>query len=168
MPEPVRSQRPRRRLRPASLGGIVTAFAWGFAWRQMVRRSHQQEATAAATSRESEHPATAYETSDWDLAPVGLVYLGAFVLLVISCLVLIAAYPSSVHDVSRTLHMTPPGPQLQTNPGADLKAFRAKEQKRLETYYWVDRQKDLVHIPIEDAMKKLVQTGIPGFPKGQP
>ena len=93
---------------------------------------------------------------------------GTFALLVISCLVLIAAYPDSLHDVDRTVHIAPPGPRLQTNPGDDLKDFRAQEQKQLETYYWVDREKGLVHIPIEQAMKTLVQTGIPGFPKAQP
>lgn len=168
MPDRVRSQRPRRRARTMSLGGAVAAFAWGFAWRQMVRRSRGHEVAAAAAERESERPTTAYETSDWDLKPVWLVYLGTVGVLVISCLVLIAAYPSSVHDVSRALHFIPPGPQLQTNPGADLKKFRAAEEKRLDTYYWVDRQKGLVHIPIEEAMKKLAVSGIPGFPKAEP
>jgi hypothetical protein len=165
MPDRVRSQRPRRRARPASLGGTVAALAWGFAWRQMVRRARHHEAMAAAANRDSERPMTAYEPSDWELGPVAIVYGGTLVLLIVSCLVLIAAYPSSVHDVSRALHMTPPGPQLQTNPGADLKTFRAAEEKQLESYYWIDRQKGLVHIPIEEAMKKLVQTGIPGFAK---
>ena len=168
MPDRVRPQRPRRRARTMSLGGAVAAFAWGFAWRQMVRRSRGHEAVAAAAERESERPMTAYEMSDWDLGPVGFIYLGTFGLLVVSCLVLIAAYPGSVHDVDRTLHIAPPGPRLQTNPGADLKTFRAEEEKQLDTYYWVDRQKGLVHIPIEDAMKKLAVSGIPGFPKAQP
>ena len=168
MPDRVRSQRPRRRPRTVSLGGAVAALAWGYAWRQMVRRSRHHEAIAAAEQREGERPTTAYETSDWDVGPVGLIYLGTFALLVISCLVLIAAYPDSLHDVDRTVHIAPPGPRLQTNPGDDLKDFRAQEQTQLETFYWVDREKGQVHIPIEQAMKTLVQTGIPGFPKAQP
>jgi hypothetical protein len=168
MPDQVRSQQPRHRARKSSLGGAVAALAWGFAWRQMVRRSRQPEATVAAAQRESERPTTAYEMSDWDLGPVGIIYFGTFALLVSSCLVLIAAYPSSIRDVDRALHIAPPGARLQTNPGADLNDFRAKEQKQLESYYWVDRQKGVVHIPIEEAMKKLAQTGIAGFPKAQP
>ena len=164
MPERGRPHHRQRRAR-ASFGGAVAAMAWSYAWRQMARRSRQHDAKAAAAVRESEHPPTAYEPTDWHLGVVWLVYLGALALLVISCLVLIAAYPSSVHDVSRALHFAPPDPQLQTNPGADLKKFRAKEEKQLDTYYWVDRRKGIVHIPIEDAMKKLVRTGIPGFPK---
>ena len=167
MPDKIRTaRRSGGRPRTTSLGGLVAAFAWGIAWRQMVRRSRHHE--AAAAHRESERPTTAYESSDWDLRPVGLVYLGAFVLLVVSALVLIAAYPRSVRDADRTLHIAPAGPHLQTNPGADLTTFRAEEQKQIESVYWVDRSKGLVHIPIEDAMKKLVATGIPGFPKAQP
>jgi hypothetical protein len=162
-----RPQRPRRRPR-ASLGGAAAAMAWGYAWRQMVRHSRQQETMVAAAERESERPMTAYEVSDWNVGSVGLIYLGAFVLLVLSCLVLIAAYPASVHDVDRTVHIAPPGPRLQTNPGGDLKNFRAEEQKQLDTYYWIDRHKGLVHIPIAEAIKRLVQTGIPGFPQAQP
>lgn len=168
MPDRERAQRPRRRTRTGRLGGAVAALAWSFAWRQMVRRSRPREAVVAASERDSERPMTAYETSDWDLGPVGLIYLGAFALLVISCLVLIAAYPTSVHDVSRARHIAPPGPRLQTNPAGDLATFRAEEGRQLDTYYWVDRRKGLVHIPIDDAMKKLVATGIPGFPKAQP
>jgi len=165
MPDRTRTERPRRRARSTGLGGAIATLAWSFAWRQMVRRSRRHEAVAAAAEREGERPMTAYEPTDWELGPVALVYGGTLALLIISCLVLIAAYPSSVHDVSRALHFVPPGPQLQTNPGADLKKFRATEEKQLDTYYWVDRQKGLVHIPISQAMKKLVQTGIPGFPK---
>ncbi len=113
------------------------------------------------------NPATAYEPSDWDVGPVALVYAGLLALLVICCFVLIAAYPTSLPDVDRSLRSAPPGPRLQTNPGEDLQRFRAEEQKRLESYYWIDRQHGVVHIPIEQAMKKLVETGISGFPQAQ-
>ena len=108
---------------------------------------------------------TAYEASDWDLGPVALVYAGVLALLVISCTVLIAAYPRSLPDANRDLHIAPPAPRLQTNPAADLAKFRTEEAKRLNGYYWADRQKGIVHIPIEEGMKKLAATGIPGFPK---
>jgi hypothetical protein len=114
------------------------------------------------------NPATAYEPSDWNVGPVALVYAGLLALLVICCFVLIAAYPTALPDADRSLRSAPPGPRLQTNPGAELQRFRAEEQKRLDTYYWVDKQKGIVHIPIDEAMKKLVQTGIADFPKGEP
>jgi hypothetical protein len=112
------------------------------------------------------NPQVAYEPSDWSLGPVAMVYAGILVLIVISCFVLIAAYPHALPDVSRDLRITPPGPRLQTNPAADSEGFRAAEQKRLDSYYWIDRDKGIVHIPIDEAMKKVVETGLPGFPKG--
>jgi hypothetical protein len=114
-----------------------------------------------------ENPTTAFESSDWPLRPVAFIYLGIPVLLVISCFVLIAAYPNALPDVGRTLRIAPPGPRLQTDAAGDLQKFRADEERRLNTYYWMDKQKGIVHIPIDQAMKKLAATGAPGFPKGQ-
>ena len=57
------------------------------------------------------------------------------------------------------------GAALQIAPAQDLARFRAQEEKRLDTYYWVDKSKGIVHIPIAEAMKKLATEGIAGFPK---
>jgi hypothetical protein len=65
------------------------------------------------------------------------------------------------------LRISPPGPRLETNPEAELQRFRAEEEKRLNTYGWIDKQKGIVHIPIEEAMKNLARTGAPGFPERQ-
>jgi hypothetical protein len=116
---------------------------------------------------EQRNEKTAFETTDWQLAPIAGIYIGVLVLLVISCCVLIVAYPASLPDVGRTLRISPPGPRLQTDPASDLRAFRAEEEKRLNTYYWIDKQKGVAHIPIEQAMKKINATGIEGFQKGQ-
>jgi hypothetical protein len=98
---------------------------------------------------------------------VALVYAGILMLLAISCWALIAAYPSALRDVDRTLRIVPPGPRLQTDPQDDMKRFRAEEEKWLNTYHWIDKQKGIVHIPIEEAMKKLAMTGATGFPERQ-
>ena len=115
-----------------------------------------------------QRPKTAFEPTDWSLGPVALVYVGALVLLAVSCFVLIAAYPGSLPDVARTLRIKPPGPRLQTDPARDLQKFRAKEEERLNSYYWIDKEKGVVHIPIDQAMKKLATTGVAGFAKEQP
>jgi hypothetical protein len=99
---------------------------------------------------------------------VALLYVAIPVLLAISSFVLIWAYPNALPDVDRALHIAPPGPRLQTDAQGDLQRFRADEERRLDSYYWIDREKGTVHIPIEQAMKKLVATGAPGFPKAQP
>jgi hypothetical protein len=118
----------------------------------------------------SEAPETnedvAYEPSDWRIGAIALTLLGIFMFLVIAPLVLIVAYPGAVSDVSRKLTTIPPAPRLQTNPAQDLASFEAEQQKRLSSYYWIDKQKGVVHIPIEEAMKELAKKGIDGFPKG--
>jgi hypothetical protein len=115
-----------------------------------------------------DNPKTAFEREDWPLGYVGLVYAGTFVFLVIAPLVLMWVYSSAVSDVSRRLTVRPPAPELQVDPAQDLARFRAQEEKRLDTYYWVDKQKGVVHIPIEEAMKKLAKEGIAGFPQATP
>ena len=111
---------------------------------------------------------TAYERSDWPLGAIGLILLGIFIILVISPLVLIAAFPTTPADVSRALTVVPPQPQLQTAPSEDLAKFHAEEEKRLNSYYWVDKEKGVVHIPIEQAMRELAQEGIDGYSRGKP
>ena len=77
-------------------------------------------------------------------------------------------YSRSVSDVRRGLEVHPPAPELQVNPQQDLIRFRLSEENRLNNYYWIDKQKGIVHLPIEQVMKKLAAQGIDGFPKRQP
>lgn len=58
----------------------------------------------------------------------------------------------------------PPPPRLQTAPREDLKAFRAREDARLDGYQWVDKASGVVRIPITEAMKLTVERGLPSRP----
>jgi hypothetical protein len=111
------------------------------------------------------NPGIAFEPGDWPLKPVAAIYVGILILIVISAFVLIGGYPSSLPDVNRKLSIAPPGPRLQTDAQGNLRRFRAEEENRLNGYSWIDKSKGVVRIPIEQAMKKLVTTGIPDFPK---
>jgi len=64
----------------------------------------------------------------------------------------------------------PPEPRLQVNGPADLRAMRAQEQAQLNSFGWVDRETETVHIPIAQAMKLLAERGLPasGKPGGRP
>jgi hypothetical protein len=55
----------------------------------------------------------------------------------------------------------PPEPRLQPAPHADLARFRAQEDGLLTSYGWVDRNKDVVRIPIERAMQLVAERGLP-------
>lgn len=134
----------------------------------MQRFSPGRRSMAELDERIEDNPDSAYERSDWPLGIIGLIFVGILLLLVISPLVMIAAFPTTLADVRRVLTVEPPQPRLQTDPSEDLVQFRAEEQKRLNDYYWIDKKKGIVHIPIERAMKEVAAEGIEGFPREQP
>jgi len=123
---------------------------------------------AELEERIEDNPKTAYELSDWPLGATGLAFVGIFVFLVIAPIVLIGAFPRAVSDVRHGLTIEPPQPRLQTDPPEDLAQFLTEEDKRLNSYYWIDKQKGIVHIPIEQAMKEVAEEGVEGFPRGNP
>ena len=55
---------------------------------------------------------------------------------------------------------TPPMPNLQTQPFKDIYALRQGEHARLTGYGWVDKGTGVTRIPIEDAMRLIVERGI--------
>ena len=44
-------------------------------------------------------------------------------------------------------------PPLQPDPETDYEVMRARQLERLDGYGWVDREREIAHIPIEDAME---------------
>jgi hypothetical protein len=65
---------------------------------------------------------------------------------------------ASPFENSRTI---PPLPRLQAAPHTDILEYWDSEQKALHSYGWVDRQKGIAHIPIDEAMRMVVQRGLP-------
>lgn len=55
----------------------------------------------------------------------------------------------------------PPEPRLQTNPRQDLSDLRSKENQILTSYGWADKNAGVVRIPIDQAMKLMLQRGLP-------
>jgi hypothetical protein len=55
----------------------------------------------------------------------------------------------------------PPTPRLQQFPQNDLYQFRSGEEAFLEGYGWMNKEAGTVHIPIEDAMRLVVERGLP-------
>ena len=66
-------------------------------------------------------------------------------------------YPLAVLQDDRQ----PPEPRLQTNPRQDLADLRAAEATVLTGYGWVDRNNQVVRIPVADAMRLTLQRGLP-------
>jgi hypothetical protein len=55
----------------------------------------------------------------------------------------------------------PPSPRFQENPQQELQDLRAKQKAQLEGYGWVNKEAGVARIPIEDAMKMVVERGVP-------
>jgi hypothetical protein len=55
----------------------------------------------------------------------------------------------------------PPEPRLQTDPKGDLQELRTQGDRILNSYGWVDKNAGVARIPIEEAMKLVVQRGLP-------
>jgi len=54
-----------------------------------------------------------------------------------------------------------PKPREQVSPHDDLLALRAREEKDLHAYAWIDRKTGVVQIPIDRAMELISQRGLP-------
>jgi len=65
-------------------------------------------------------------------------------------------YPLAVNGAPRL----PAEPRLQQFPRNELYDFRTKEEAELHSYGWVDKNSGTVHIPIEDAMRLVLQRGV--------
>jgi|HubBroStandDraft_1064217.scaffolds.fasta_scaffold06536_2 hypothetical protein len=61
----------------------------------------------------------------------------------------------------------PPKPQLQVQPRQDLKTYCEQEKNDLESYGWVDSQDGVVRIPVDQAMDRILQQGLPARPAGE-
>lgn len=68
---------------------------------------------------------------------------------------------------SSTESRQPPPPRLQQFPRTEMYEFRVNEDAQLKGYGWVNKDAGLVHIPIDDAMRKVVEQGLPSRPADQ-
>ena len=54
-----------------------------------------------------------------------------------------------------------PGPRLQVAPQEELLQLRSTQQARLDSYGWIDEERGIAHIPIEQAMQIIAEQGLP-------
>ena len=119
-----------------------------------------------------ENPEVAHEASDVNVSAVlrfgaGLFGVAAIVLLLLSWLMGVYAgqhqraqtqvFPMAAGQQDRR----PPEPRLQDNPQQELRDLRAKQEGKLNGYGWVNKEAGIARIPIEEAMRMVVQKGLP-------
>jgi hypothetical protein len=62
----------------------------------------------------------------------------------------------------------PAQPRLQRFPATEAYDFRLQEAAALDGYGWVDRTQGTVRIPISEAMRLVVERGLPSRPAAAP
>jgi hypothetical protein len=55
----------------------------------------------------------------------------------------------------------PPPPRIQTTPGDDIANYLQSEQHLLNSSGWIDQKNGVARIPIDRAMRLLLQRGLP-------
>ena len=56
-----------------------------------------------------------------------------------------------------------PPPQLQSDPAGDLRHFQQAQAEELQGYAWVDRSRGMVRVPIERAMRIILDRGAAAY-----
>lgn len=111
-----------------------------------------------------------YETSDVRPRSAVLAAAGLSLILILVGLAMwalltwlhgsVSARRPSLTTIERT-EWTASEPQLQVNPQEEVGAHRRAAEQRLGSYGWIDRERNLAHIPIDEAMRRLVERGWP-------
>jgi len=118
--------------------------------------------------QDQSHP-NAVERSDADPRLLSALALGVAAFLIAAPFLIWAIYPSAPQLGRIPVNLPqPPAPLLQTAPKGDLERLRASEDRQLNSFGWVDRDKQIGRIPIEDAIKLLSERGLDGWPSSRP
>jgi len=127
----------------------------------MVEANHSPESTSIRTGHELS------DLKPGNIALFGIILAVTIILSVIATYLLFDAFHAldrrrqpSVSPLSFSPEPTPE-PRLTVDPGQDLKTMRAAEDGLLNNYGWVDQEKGIARIPIEDAIQILGQKGLP-------
>jgi len=118
--------------------------------------------------------APGHETRDVDVRGVGILVAAVLAVVVLFMGLMIGVFgwlegresarqkpPASL---AGTAAPQPPEPRLQNHPVRDLDEMRAEEDRQLAAWGWVDREAGIVRMPIEDAMARVVERGLPVRP----
>jgi hypothetical protein len=54
-----------------------------------------------------------------------------------------------------------PKPEIQVDPDGDLRTYLAREEKEINSYGWIDRDRGIVHLPIRKAMELMLARHAP-------
>lgn len=116
-------------------------------------------------------PKHGHEKRDMSVRMVSYFFVALFTLLAFTLLLMWGAFDylaawqarndTPPPPLADTRPQQPPAPRLQVNPPAELSAMRAQEDNQLNSYGWIQPEAGVVHIPIEQAKRLLLERGLP-------
>lgn len=130
-----------------------------------------------------------HEVSALKIGPVVWFIIGLGVATVVVCLLMIGLFDTFANRAAKSEDRSsplagerqklPPEPRLQLAPTSteqleakrppnikedhplqEMKRFRAEQDAKLNSYGWVDEKAGVVHIPIDDAKRLLLERGL--------
>lgn len=124
----------------------------------------------AETPPRAARPLPPSVTEDVQLRPIlafgaGLVMLSVITLLLMGWLLPALMARQAQRPIPSTVLSepvpVPPAPRLQVAPAQELQQLRAAQEEILQSYGWVNKEADIVRIPLARAMELLVERGLP-------
>jgi hypothetical protein len=103
-----------------------------------------------------------HETSDADPRLIGCLAAGVAGFLLLAPMLLLHFYPAALQRPPAA-PVSFPQPRLELDDAAELSELSRSNEARLATYGWVDRDQQLVHLPIERAMSLTLERGLAGW-----
>jgi hypothetical protein len=127
--------------------------------------------TDTPSSAELSNESVSHEESDINISGIfkfalGLTVAAAVVHVAIWFMFVWFQAAAASADVPNPLRVgedvrVPPEPRLQVDPRQDLANYRERETALLDGYRWIDKSAGVVRIPIDQAMKRVVERGLP-------
>lgn len=106
-----------------------------------------------------------YEPSDISVKTIALILLAFAIVSGVSIALVLWLHPLMQREalrsagpatVAETTQLPAPPIQLQAQPLLDVAALHQREDAVLDHYGWVDKANGVAHIPIDEAMKRVV------------
>lgn len=94
-----------------------------------------------------------------------MVFVSALIAAVVVVLIFLVWFYRMVAPAppqqATTARRLPPGPVLQANPAVDMAKFRQREEQKVSSYGWVDRNAGIAKVPVQRAMEMVAERGLP-------
>ena len=103
---------------------------------------------------------------------VGLVVSLAVVVLAVAWMFVLLVKRATEADppespLAELREPAPPSPHLQQSPAFDMRIMREEQAAALKRTRWIDKEAQVVQIPVEQAIELVAERGLPDWPRAE-